>query len=119
MIIVFIFPIVAPYVPSEFMPLRVLRRYAGKIVPLYCPFHNVGNPIPNCTWSRIDNNNISHEIQLSDSKVLNTDSSYCKLHYIFTESDNGLYQCTGSNIVGSTTYTFPERFIIESEQIIS
>ena len=113
--IAFVIVTVAPYVPSKFSPILVLREYAERSVPLRCPFHNVGNPIPNCTWSRIDSNNITHEIELSEPKTIVDDSSFCSIHYVFTENDNGLYQCTGHNVIGSTTYTFPERFIVESE----
>ena len=101
--------------PSEFIPQTVLRLSANTDVQLNCPFHNVGNPSPNCAWSRIDSNNITHEIPLSEPKVTETDSSYCQIYYTITENDNGLYQCTGYNVIGNTTYTFPELFNVESE----
>ena len=102
--------------PSEFVPETVLRMYANTDVRLNCPFRNVGNPSPNCAWSRIDSNNITHEIPLSDPKVTTMDGpSYCQIIYRITENDNGLYQCTGHNVIGNITYTFPEPFIVESE----
>ena len=102
--------------PSEFIPNTVLRRYANTDVLLTCPFHHVGNPLPSCTWSRIDSNNITHEIPLSEPKVITMDGPlYCIIKYMITENDNGLYQCTGYNVIGNTTYTFPEPFIVESE----
>ena len=106
---------VVPFVPPEFTPITVLREQADIFVQLICPFHNAGNPIPYCTWSRIDSNNITHEIQISKQKVMQFDSSFCNMYYFFTENDNGLYQCTGHNAVGITMYTFPERFIVKSE----
>ena len=108
---------VAPFVPREFTPEIVLRRYANTDVVLTCPFHHVGNPLPSCTWSRIDSNNITHEVPLSEPKVTSADNSpsYCQINYMITENDNGLYQCTGYNVIGNTTYTFPEPFIVESE----
>ena len=111
----FLISTVVPFVPSEFIPDTVLRQFAGIKIRIRCPFHNVGNPLPNCTWSRTDSNNITHEIQFYEPKVLEEDSSFCDINYIFTENDNGLYQCTGHNVIGNITYTFPERFIVESE----
>ena len=112
----FLISTVVPFVPSEFIPETVLRKFADVQVDITCPFHKVGNPLPNCTWSRIDSNNITHEIPLSDPKVTTMDGpSYCQIDYMITENDNGLYQCTGHNVIGSTTYTFPEPFIVESE----
>ena len=113
----FLISTVVPFVPSEFIPETVLRKFAGVQVDIMCPFHDVGNPLPICTWSRIDSNNITHEIQFYEPKVLERDSSFCDIDYIFTENDNGLFQCTGHNVIGNTTYTFPERFIVESEII--
>ena len=107
--------IVAPFVPPEFIPTTVLREHVGIFITLTCPFHNSGNPRPNCTWSRIDSNNITHEVQITEQKVMERDSSFCDIFFYFTENDNGLYQCTGRNVIGTTTYTFPERFIVESE----
>ena len=111
-----IFSIVASFVPSDFIPIGVSEQSAGTGVMLYCPFENVGNPIPNCTWSRIDSNNITHQLQLTGPKITSrSGNSYCTIDLVFTENDNGLYQCTGHNSVGNTTYTFPKRFVVESE----
>ena len=109
---------VASFVPSDFQPVGVSRESAETVVPLFCPFENVGNPRPNCTWSRIDNNNITHQLQLTKPEITKGDSdddSFCSILLFFTENDNGLYQCTGHNGIGNTTYTFPERFVVESE----
>ena len=112
---------VAPFMPSGFIPLSVSRECPEPSYTFYCPFNGIGNPRPNCTWSRIDSNNITHDIQIPGPKITlsENDNEYCAITYAFTENDNGLYQCVGHNSVGSTTYTFPERFIVESEWITS
>ena len=104
---------VAPFVPSSFVPSVVSREDADTVVVLICPFKYTGNPPAVCTWCRFDNDNISHELTMQIS-----DPSNCVVQFYFSENDNGLYQCTGHNLVGNTTYTFPERFIVESEQVL-
>lgn len=107
---------VASFVPSYFNPTGVSREDAGTLIPLFCPFNYVGNPLPYCTWRRFDSNNVTHQLRESQITLPDPDdSSYCAIYVHFTENDNGLYQCTGHNIVGNTTYTFPERFVVESE----
>lgn len=102
---------VAPFVLSNFIPRRVDRTDANLLVTLICPFYNAGNPPPKCTWNRFDSNNISHQFEFP---LVYTDDG-CISQLLFHEDDNGLYQCTGYNEVGNATYTFPERFIVESE----
>jgi len=90
----------------------VLREQAEQIIVLFCPFFDTGNPLPFCIWNRIDSNNITHQIQ-SESLILEEENG-CIIHLVFSEADNGLYQCIGYNEFGNTTYTFPERYIVES-----
>ena len=103
---------VAPFVPRDFVPVSIDRTYAQIHVTLICPFINAGNPPPVCTWRRLDNRNISHQISLNYPLSVNLT---CAIMIIFGEDDNGLYQCTGQNIIGNATYTFPKRFIVESK----
>lgn len=105
---------VAPFVPSSFAPSVVSRKDADTVVVLICPFKYTGNPPAVCTWRRFDNDNISHELTME--KI--SDESNCVVRFLFGEDDNGLYQCTGHNLVGNTMYTFPDRFIVESKQVL-
>ena len=91
------------------------RIDANEQVRLFCPFLNVGNPQPYCTWSRTDNNNVTHQLQIG-TRIISNSQDNCRIVFnVFRDSDNGLYRCTGHNAVGNVTYTFPERFIVESE----
>lgn len=105
--------LVPPFVPSDYVPSTVSKYGANTVVNLLCPFKNAGNPPPLCTWNRLDNNNISH--QLETTNVIFFDNT-CYVWIKFTEADNGLYQCTGHNEFGNVTYTFPEKFIVESKR---
>ena len=105
---------VAPFVPSDFIPSGVSLMDADQEIILLCPFKNAGNPPPICTWSRFDNHNISYQLILNNRNSHFRDQYNCSLMILFREDDNGLYQCTGHNEVGNTTYTFPKRFIVES-----
>ena len=111
--------IVVPFVPIDFVPITVSRQFSAPSFWISCPFEGNGNPPPYCTWRRIDSNNITHEIQVPGPNIILSqgDTEFCSIRYIFTENDNGLYQCTGHNVIGNTTYTFPEPFIVESELI--
>jgi len=104
---------VAPFVPRDFVPVNIDRTYNKIQATLICPFLNAGNPPPVCTWSRFDSNNISHQLTLNNTIFI--DQLKCVISIIFGEDNKGLYQCTGHNLVGNSTYTFPERFIIESK----
>ena len=108
--------IVPPFVPSDYVPIRVSQHSANSVILLSCPFKNAGNPPPFCTWNRLGNYNISHQL---DTRRLIKDKysdDVCIVYFLFTEADNGLYQCTGHNEIGNTTYTFPEKFIVESKR---
>ena len=105
---------VTSFVPDNFDPVRVLRQDANQQVRLFCPFGSVGNPPPFCTWSRTDNNNVTHQLQIG-SRISSAASDNCIIVIFFRDSDNGLYHCTGHNAIGNVTYTFPERFDVESE----
>ena len=115
----------APFVPSDFIPRSVSRGVDfNTMVLLECPFHKIGNPLPYCTWNRIDSNNVTHQLALTDPDISSakpdsdTPDDMCDIFINkFREVHNGLYQCTGHNAVGNTTYTFPERFIVESEYV--
>ena len=96
------------------MPVKVNRDYTDNDVLLVCPFLVAGYPPPVCTWSKFDSNNVSHQLQFSN-RQLSLDHNNCTIRLVFGEDDNGLYQCTGYNEVGNATYTFPERFIVESK----
>ena len=111
---------VASFVPDSFIPSRVSRQSANIAVILMCPFQNVGNPRPVCTWSRTDSNNITHQIQIQNNRRILSRSREddCVIEFTFRDSDNGLYHCTGHNMIGSTTYIFPERFVVESESVV-
>lgn len=111
--IILLFYAVAPFVPSDFVPETVLREQSEQEIALFCPFLDVGNPIPFCTWNRIDSNNITHQIQL-ESELILRGTNDCVITFVFREADNGLYQCAGYNEIGNSTYTFPERYIVES-----
>ena len=110
---------VASFVPDHFVPERVLRENANMAFVLFCPFRDVGNPRPVCTWSRTDSNNITHQLKIQNGGRIIPISfeDNCIIRFTFRDSDNGLYHCTGHNMVGNTTYTFPERFVVESELI--
>lgn len=96
--------------PNDYVPSRVNKEDVNSELVLVCPFIDAGNPLPVCTWSRVDSNNISH--QILNNRITN---NYCIVRLLFEEEDNGLYQCTGHNAIGNTTYTFPEKFIVESK----
>ena len=106
--------LVPPFVPSDYVPSTVSRYGANTVVSLLCPFKNAGNPPPLCTWNRLDNNNISHQLEATNIIIFFDNTCYVWIK--FTEADNGLYQCTGHNEFGNVTYTFPEKFIVESKR---
>ena len=92
----------------------VQREDANREVSVLCPFQNIGNPLPFCTWSRTDANNVTHPIELGGR--IRSQFRDCDITFsFFRVTDNGLYHCTGHNIIGNVTYTFPERFVAESE----
>ena len=46
-------------------------------------------------------------------------SNNCTILFIrLREVHSGLYECTASSMIGSTIYTFPERYVFESKVII-
>ena len=101
--------------PSDLVPSRVGIMDADRVITLICPFKNAGNPPPVCTWRRFDSENISHQLIVNNIGSRFLDQYNCSFRLTFREDDNGLYQCTGHNEVGNNTYTFPKRFIVESE----
>lgn len=109
--------VVAPFVPSNFAPLKINKADADNLITLICPFNDAGNPPPVCTWRRFDSDNTSHSLSLHVDFVtrIRNEQSQCIISIFFGERYNGLYQCTGRNEVGNTTYTFPTRFIVESK----
>ena len=101
------------FVPSDFEPVNVAKRSANEEIIITCPFYKSGNPPANCSWSRTDINNVTHKLQITRRQKESVD--FCVIRIFFTEDDNGLYQCIGHNEVGNTSYTFPEKFIVESK----
>lgn len=109
---------VTSFVPDDFNPATVSRNDANMRVFLLCPFLNIGNPPPYCTWSRTDNNNVTHQLQIGARIMSDPQDNNCRIRFTFRDSDNGLYHCTGHNVVGNVSYTFPQRFDVESELIV-
>ena len=109
--------LVPPFVPSDYVPSTVSRYGANAVTSLICPFKNAGNPPPFCTWNRLDNNNISHQLEATNVIIFYSNDA-CYVGIVFTEANNGLYQCTGHNEFGNITYTFPEKVMVESKRCL-
>jgi len=106
----------SPFVPTDFKPIIFGSENFYKQVSVKCPL--ISNPSPVCTWSKYDANNTKHEVV--PGKYIGYDAGFnnCSLGFFpLREEHSGLYECTASNTIGSATYTFPERFIVESKEL--
>ena len=108
------FCIDVPYVPSDYRPIVLGSESVGRQVSLRCPL--ISNPPPaSCNWSKYDNNNTRQEV-VPGNYVGFGQSTHCFIDFLpLKEMHSGLYECTAENEIGTATYTFPERFNIESE----
>jgi len=106
----------APYVPSGFTPITIGPENFGRTVRVRCPL--MSNPQPVCNWSRYDDNNTRQKVVLGNEIDSVDRSNNCSvLFFLLREIHSGLYECTASNVIGSTTYTFPERYDFESKML--
>ena len=107
------FYIDVPYVPSDYRPMALDSESVGRQVPLRCPL--ISNPPPVCNWSKYDDNNTRQEVVLGNN-IGYFQPTHCLINFFpLKEMHSGLYECTAENEIGIATYTFPERFVIESE----
>ena len=106
----------SPFVPTDFKPIIFGSENFYKQVSVKCPL--ISNPSPVCNWSKYDANNTRHEVVPGKYIGYDAGSNNCSLGFFpLREEHSGLYECTASNTIGSTTYTFPERFIVESKEL--
>jgi len=89
----------------------------GRQVPLRCPL--ISNPPPVCNWSKYDDNNTRQEVLIGNNIGFLDLHGNCFIAFFpLKEIHSGLYECTASNAIGSTTYKFPERISIESKYVL-
>ena len=102
--------------PTDFKPIILGSESILEQIRVVCPL--ISNPSPVCNWSKYDANNTRHEVVPGESIGYDAGSNNCSLGFFpLREEHSGLYECTASNTIGSTTYTFPERFIAESKEL--
>ena len=99
--------------PSDHIPITLGSENIDRSLSLECPL--MSNPQSVCNWSKYDDNNARQEV-LRGNNIRFSDQSNCSIDFFpLKEIHSGLYECTAVNAIGSTTYTFPERFTIESK----
>ena len=104
----------APYVPSDFTPITIGPENFDRQIMVKCPL--ISNPPPVCNWSKYDDNNARQEVMLEKDVGFGDQSNNCSIIFFrLREPQSGLYECSASNTIGSTTYTFPERYGFESK----
>ena len=102
--------------PTNYRPVRISMENIDRHLSVQCPL--MSNPLPVCNWSKYDDNNVRQEVVPGNGIGFFTGTTNCTLAFFpLREEHSGLYECTASNTIGSTTYTFPERFIPESKKI--
>jgi len=106
----------APFVPSDFTPMTIGPENFDSTITVRCPL--MSNPQPVCNWSKYDNANVRQEVVPGYRIDFCDGSNNCSIHFMrLREVHSGLYECTASNVIGSTTYTFPERYDFESKTL--